>query len=68
MWGKGGLLELMELKEKRNNIRQTNQTHLKENLFYIEEINKLKTSRYIEQRARTDLGLVRANEIVFFIR
>ena len=65
---KDGMLDLIQLWNKRDTIVQKNHQILKENLFLLEEINKLKSAKYLEQKARTDLGLVRNNETVFILK
>lgn len=68
VWGKDGLIELMALNHKKRRIMTTNYRLLKENLLYYEEIQKLKQPSYIEQTARSDLGLVRGDEMVFIVK
>ncbi|MBU0505035.1 MAG: septum formation initiator family protein [bacterium] len=67
VWGRGGLLELKSLTDKRDTVGRTNQMLLKQNLFFLEEIHELQKLSYVEQRARTDLSLVRDDEIVFVV-
>jgi len=68
IWGKDGLIDLMALKKQRAKIAQSNYYLLKENLLYLEEIDKLKQARFVEQNARSDMGMVRSNEIVYVVK
>lgn len=67
VWGDEGLLHLMQLNRARSEILSENQRILRENLFYLEEIRSFKSERYQEQKARSELGLIRENEIVFVV-
>jgi len=68
VWGKDGMLDLIELNKRKDQIVNTNYRLLKENLLYLEEIQKLKQAKFVEQKARSDLGLVRPDEIVFVVQ
>lgn len=68
VWGKDGLLHLMALKKTRDKIIASNHQLIQSNFFLLEEIQKSKEQSYIEQRARSDLGMVKDNEVVFIIR
>jgi cell division protein FtsB len=67
VWGDEGLLHLMQLNRGRSEILSENQRILKENLFYLEEIRSFKSVRYQEQKARSELGMIRQNETVFVV-
>ncbi|MCP5464123.1 MAG: septum formation initiator family protein [Deltaproteobacteria bacterium] len=68
VWGDGGLVELYGLKQQRDKIVASNRQLLQENLLRLQEIQKLKESRFVEQKARSDLGMIRKDEIVFVIK
>lgn len=67
LWGDNGILKLVELKRIRAGIAGENDEILRQNLLYAQEIERLKESGYVEQKARTDLGFVKENETVFVI-
>ncbi|MBF0104981.1 MAG: septum formation initiator family protein [Deltaproteobacteria bacterium] len=68
VWGKDGLTELVQLKKKKNDIVAKNNQLLKENLLFTEEIEELKNARYVEQKARSNLGMIRENELVYIVK
>ncbi|HLD44208.1 MAG TPA: septum formation initiator family protein [bacterium] len=68
VWGDGGLTELHALKAKRDGIIKQSHFLLRENLFFLQEMEELKKSRYIEQRVRTDLGYIRPDEIMYVVK
>lgn len=68
IWGNEGLVKLINLREQRSALLQTNHQLLKENLLFLEEINALKKARYVEQTARSKMGLIRKDEVVFVVR
>ena len=68
VWGENGILRLVELKRIKENVVSDNGALLRQNLAFVQEIEKLKDSRFVEQRARTDLGMVRASETVFIVK
>lgn len=65
--GQDGLLRLWELSVDRDRIRSENHRVLLDNLRLTEEIHRLKQPRVIEQRARSDMGLVRPDEVVYVL-
>lgn len=67
VWGDEGLLHLIRLNRMRSEILSENQRLLKENLFYLEDIRSAKSVRYQEQKARSELGMIRQNETVFVV-
>ena len=68
VWGNDGLMRLVELKNMRDVFAVSNLNLLHENLFFKQSINRLHQAKYLEQKSRSDLGLVRPNEHVFIIR
>jgi cell division protein FtsB len=67
VWGENGLLRLIELKRMTKNVASGNEAILRDNLLHVLEIGKLKNTSYVEERARTDLGLIRDSETVFVV-
>lgn len=67
IWGEDGLMRLWELKDVRNQIAEENKNVLLQNLSQIEEIQKLKESHYVEQVARSELGMIREDEVILVI-
>lgn len=57
----------MHLNRARSEILSENQRILRENLSYLEEIRSFKSSKYQEQKARSELGLIRESETVFVV-
>ena len=68
VWGKDGLLHLMELKKTRETLIQSNHELTKSSFLLLEEIEKLKQNAYIAQKARSEMGMVKENEVVFIVR
>lgn len=68
VWGKEGLVRLMELKKTRAEMILSNHELIKSNFLLLEEIEKLKQADYMEQKARSEMGMVRENEVVFIVR
>lgn len=64
LWGEDGLLRLLELKQLRNQIAEENKSMLLENLSYTQEIANLKKTTTIEQVARSELGMIRDDEVI----
>lgn len=67
VWGENGVLRLVELRRIKAGIESENTDILRENLLFVQQIDKLKDAPYVEQKARSSLGLVRDNETVFVI-
>ena len=67
VWGDEGLLHLMHLNRARSDILSKNHLILRENLSYLEEIRSFKSAKYQEQKARSELGLIRESETVFVV-
>lgn len=67
IWGEDGLMRLWELKDIRNQISKENKNTLLENLASLQEIENLKESRYVEQIARSELGMIREDEVILVI-
>lgn len=67
VWGKDGLVELYNLSQAKNRVAQTNQNLLQDNLLVLGQIKKMKDKSYVEQRIKSELGLIREDEIVFVI-
>lgn len=68
VWGKEGLVHLMELKKTRAEMILSNHELIKSNFLLLEEIERLKQADYMEQKARSEMGMVRDNEVVFIVR
>lgn len=68
IWGKDGVLDLMGLKAKNEQIVRGNRLLLRENWQLLQEIKSLNNPDYLEQVARQELGLVRASEEVYSIK
>lgn len=68
VWGDDGLMKLVDLKTQKKNFSQQNVEILQQNLMRVEEIEKLKSARYLKQIARSELGLVKPDEVVFIIQ
>lgn len=67
LWGESGIFKLVELKRIRSKIASENDEILRQNLLHAQEIERLKESRFVEQKARTDLGFVKESETVFIV-
>lgn len=67
VWGENGVLRLVELRRIKAGIESGNTDVLRENLLFVQQIEKLKDAPYVEQKARSNLGMVRDNETVFVI-
>lgn len=67
LWGDSGLKKLWGLKQKKETIAQENQKLIKENWLLLEEIKRLNDPKFLEQRARSEMGMVRKNETVYVI-
>lgn len=65
LWGENGLLRLVRLYRVKAKMIEANNSLLLQNLEYLQKIRHLKEVKYIEQTARTDLGFVRPNEVVY---
>ncbi len=63
-----GLRQIHQLAEKREGLIRDNQELNKKNETLYREITRLKQDPlYLEEVARKEFGLVRPNEIIFFI-
>jgi cell division protein FtsB len=67
LWGENGVFKLVKLKQIRTKTANENDEILRQNLLYVQEIEKLKEARFVEQKARTDLGFVKESETVFVV-
>lgn len=67
LWGENGLFRLIELNRLKTEILHEKQRILGENLSFSQEVETLKTLKYIEQRARSDMGYIHENETVFVV-
>lgn len=67
VWGEDGLLRLMELRAMRDKMVKSNQHLLQSNFQAMEKILKLRQMGYVEQTARTEMGLIRSDEIVYVV-
>lgn len=64
--GDKGLLDVLRLKSERDGIVRFNRTLVAENAELEREIKLLKTDdRYIGRVARTELGMIGKNEIIY---
>lgn len=68
VWGKEGLVHLIALRKTRAEMILSNHELTKSNFLLLEEIEKLKQADYMEQKARSEMGMVRENEVVFIVR
>ena len=66
-WGDHGIVELLHMKRLQNKIQTQNLNILKENLLYLQEIERMQYPQFIEQTARSELGFVRPKEIVYIV-
>lgn len=64
VWGDDGLLRLLELKNLRDQIAEENKVVLLDNLANTQEILGLKKTATIEQVARSNLGMIRQDEVI----
>ena len=67
IWGKDGLVRLMELRQIRDQIAADNRDILFQNFEHSLEIEKLKTEEYVEHIARKDLGMIRQDEMIYIV-
>ena len=67
LWGDSGLKKLWNLKEKKEALAQENQSLVKENWMMLEEIKRLNDPKFLEQKASSEMGMVRKNETVYVI-
>ena len=69
IFGDKGLIHLKQLEEELNSIKKINNNHRLENKLLREEIDLLKyNNHYIEEKARTELGLIKNKEIIYHIK
>lgn len=64
VWGDDGLLRLLELKNLRDQIAEENKDMLMNNLAQTQEILNLNKTTTIEQVARSELGMIRQDEVI----
>jgi len=63
-WGKGGWLHVMALQESIAIQQQTNQALMARNAALAAEVQDLRSgTQAIEERARTEMGMIRDNEV-----
>jgi len=69
LWfGKGGWLEIMEMHEQIVALHKTNQHLQNRNTVLEAEVNNLKKGLdAIEELARSELGMIRKNELFFHV-
>ncbi|SFU61222.1 cell division protein FtsB [Nitrosomonas eutropha] len=69
LWfGKGGWLEIMEMHEQITALHETNQSLQNRNTVLEAEVNNLKKGLdAIEELARSELGMIRKNELFFHV-
>lgn len=68
VWGQGGLVDLYQLSMQRKALLWRNREFMTQNLLSLQELEHLKTFKYLEQSARHHLGLVRPDETVYLVR
>jgi len=67
-FGEYGILAFQELKQKEQNLTTAIQTLKNQEQTLLQEIDALKNNpEYIESLARKELGLVRKNEVIYFL-
>ncbi len=65
-YGKGGWLEIMQMKQEVIALQESNQSSLQENTILEAEVDNLKVGLdAIEELARSELGMIRQNELFF---
>jgi cell division protein FtsB len=65
VFGDHGVTDLYQLKSRRDQLRQVNQTFALENIRLINQMDRLKNDpTYIETIARDELGLIGKDEII----
>lgn len=67
VWGQDGLIDLMRLSGQKDRIVTKNNQLLHENLMLLNQIESLNQERVLEQTIRSELGLIKPNELVFVI-
>jgi len=69
LWfGKGGWLGVMEMHEQITALQETNQLLQNRNTVLEAEVNNLKKGLdAIEELARSELGMIRKNELFFHV-
>lgn len=67
VWGENGILRLVAVNRIKSKVAFENAALLKQNLLFVQEVDKLKEAKFLEQRARTDLGFVKTSEKVFML-
>ena len=69
LWvGEGSIANLSSVQQQLEQRRDANDTLLARNQRLLEEVKSLKSgTTAIEQRARTDLGMVKENETFYLI-
>ena len=69
LFGDKGFVDFHLLKKERNGLIEKNAKLTRENLALYREINRLKNdSKYIENVARQELGLVGKEDVIFKIK
>lgn len=64
--GDNGVLELLRLQDTRQTLRKENADLSRENLQLYRTIDRLQNdSAYVENVARRELGMIRADELIF---
>lgn len=69
LWfGKGSLLAILEMHKQINDLRETNQMLQDRNIILEAEVSNLKKGfDAIEELARSELSMIRKNELFFHI-
>lgn len=66
-FGKDGIVNLMDVLKEKEMVSAQNEVLIRKNMVLVEEIQKLKQDKFIEQTIRSHVGYIRPNEIVFLI-
>ena len=68
LWGENGILKLIQLNQTKSALKTENNRLLHQNFEFVQEIKRQKDLFYIEQKARSHLGMVRDNERVYIVK
>jgi cell division protein FtsB len=69
VFGPRGVLHMLRLKDEVRQLEEGNQQLKAENFALRREIDKLKSNpKYLEDKAREELGLAKGNELVYELK
>jgi cell division protein FtsB len=69
VFGQRGVMHMLRLKDEVRKLEEHNQQLKAENLLLHKEIEKLKNNpKYLEDKARDELGLAKENELVYELK